>query len=227
MKTNQTDTIQEVRLLLPWYAKNTLGESQTQWIAQTLKDYPELQQELEQIKVEINFFDQHMASIDTQAYENNPQRFDNLMQKIKQPEEKTPSPSTTKQGLLTQIKSWLSPHNSGLWKASAIMAVALLVLQNSLWITQPSSHVTYQTLSGEDETASKQTGVIFMVSFQAEASMQAIQTLLLTHQLSIIQGPDLAGLYLIKAEKGIDTSKLIEALSEQDQFIQFISEQEE
>jgi hypothetical protein len=230
MKYSQHDSLKEARLLLPWYSQGLLDQEQMDWMKIQINTYPQLVEEKLMVQEESDWLQQQIRSVHTEKYCHDSQRLDNLLEKIQQDEKHKFSSTTTViktplySSYINKIKHYLLPSPEiGLWKAGASLALLVITIQTGFLVQSYFSNTNrdYVTLSGETSLVAQE-GNILLVSFKEEATMQQVSTLLTKHQLSFIQGPDLAGLYFIHIPENLDQDVLIKILEAETHIISFI-----
>ena len=229
MKQSQQDILTEARLLLPWYSQGLLDQEQMDWMKIQINNYPQLLEEQLAVQKEANCLQKQINSLDIEKYSNHPQRLDNLLEKIHQYEQSTTTPLTVTKTpaykyYINKIKYFLFPTPEiGLWKAGASLALLVISVQSGLLVHNhlSNTNIQYDTLSGENTIVESEENIL-LVSFQEKATMQQVHAVLIKHQLNFIQGPDPAGLYLIRIPNNMDQATLIKILESEHHIIRFI-----
>ena len=233
LKQSQHEILTEARLLLPWYSQGLLDQAQMDWMKIQIDTYPQLLEEQLRVQKESEWLQKQVNTMKLEKYYHDPQRLEALLAKIQQAEQSKSlsntaiSPAFYKihlNKIKHNIKHYLFPSAEiGLWKAGASLALLVITIQSGLLVQNHLSNtdIQYETLSGENSLEAQENNTL-LVSFQKEATMQQVDTLLNQYQLSFIQGPDPAGLYLVNIAGNMDQSTLIKILAAETHIIRFI-----
>lgn len=177
-----TTPIQE---LLPFYVNATLEGEDKARIEQAIKDDPFLQDEIELLT-------KLRGEIQGQQFENSPGELGlKRLQKSIEAENLKNDPVARARSKITKEQNW---H----WRAAAIAACLLLMLQTI---------VTYSVWQSGDLSAAggnqimQVSGPILSVTFVPSAREDNIRRLLLTVEATIIDGPSALGVYKISVPK--------------------------
>lgn len=231
--SNKQADFQKAQALLPWYAKGELSTEKSLWLSKQIDSNLALKDELNLIQKQISITENYIKKLDTEAYEDKPERLSNLMDKIhgqSQNEETSFNNKTDKKGLWAKLISIL-PQSQGAWQTAGALALGIMVVQgvviSQLYKTDQGTE--YTTLSGEgsgQQNIQADDQLVLLTRFDLNATVYDVDALLTKYNLSIINGPDAGGIYQLTVndkltEDAID--KIIAELEAQDKIIKFIA----
>lgn len=162
------------------------------------------------------------------AYENNTQRFEQLMQRIDKEEETERSQG----GVLTQAGNWLGKCHQWLFGESqpqlryaALAMTAVIIGQTAYIVSQDSTStgvITYEAASGDTDAATNEGH--YLVVFNADADIADVNDLLEQTDGQIVKGPESGTIYTIRFAGHLPKEKL--AAFENNALVEFFDKSE-
>lgn len=213
---------EEIEMLLPWYVSGKLAPRDHRRVEDYLKAHPNIAHQLKLIEGEAE------ASISSnEAISGAPAgSLDRLLADIAAYEKKR-----TLANLPRRLWAWTESIANDVtapklrWAAAGVAAViAIQAVTIGVLLVGEGTHPQFKTASGE-KTEPATTGVVALVRFTPEASMNEIGSLLETFRATIVAGPMPGGIYRIKLSaenlSDKDAQALIERFKSSNKMISF------
>lgn len=210
-----SESIEEARLLLPWYITGKLSPEEHNLVEQVLEHCPSLQEEYQRELKVLNTVRDNASLLQLKAVDTTEQRLDKLMKRIEQDNVTTSAP-TPKQapfvkpaapkplklrGLLDRILpsfDWLTPAN-------AVFATLLIVQAGFIGLvgydlSNKEQQQIYHSASVADDVQAVKAnnGTILLIDFKEEAQIKQVRDFLLQWNAHIVDGPDDNNLFRIE-----------------------------
>jgi hypothetical protein len=180
----------DIHELLPFYVNGTIKSAEKDLVEQAIKTDPAL-------LAEVEFLKKLRDEVQAQEFENSPGELGlKRLQKAIAEEEINNDPISRAKNKITKEQNWG-------WRAVAITACLLLVLQSA---------VTFSTYSRNDLSAAggsygfPRGGNIVNVTFAPDAQEENIRALLLAVDVTIVNGPSALGVYQISVPKDVEAT---------------------
>ncbi|MBX2833394.1 MAG: hypothetical protein KTR28_00315 [Micavibrio sp.] len=180
----------DIHELLPFYVNGSLEGKEKTLVEKAIQDNPSLEKE-------IKFLKQLRSEVQAQEFENSPGELG--LKRL----QKAIAEEKLKNDPIARAESKISREQNWGWRAAAIAACLLLMLQTI---------VTFPMLQNSDLTAASgpqifhADGRVVNVTFAPDAQEENIRNLLLAVDASIVDGPSALGIYKLSIPKNLDAT---------------------
>lgn len=208
------DSVEEARLLLPWYITGKLTEPERKLVERVLETHPELADEYRRELKLVDMIRANTALLQLSAVDTTQQRLEKLMKRIESEEQVNSvlSPAATprlapRRDWLGEAKQWmlnLLPRWEGLTPANAVFALLLLIQAGFLgWFAHSASSqqegiYVSATVAGDPTAVPVVNGMVLLVDFNGDARVQQVREFLLHWNARILDGPNDTGYFKIE-----------------------------
>ena len=210
MSTLSDKDIEELSLLLPWYANGTLDAEDSVRVEQALAEDDALAREFDLI------LEDQAVIVDLVSEEDVPSSISERFKAALEAEIDAPpvrQNETTGHGVVSRMMSLLFPAQPRAYAAvAAMIAILLPVVALVSFEAGNQNTAQYQTASGEDPVVSD--GVRMLVKFNAEVSWTQVDAFLKENAGQIVKGPTPDGFYELEFAAGTDAAEEMERLPE-------------
>jgi anti-sigma-K factor RskA len=214
---------EQIEMLLPWHAVGTLSLAEAQRVEHALASDPELARQFDLVRDELG----GTIHVNETLGAPSARAMDTLFSRIEAEAPRKHRAASV--GLSERFSGWLaslSPRSLAYAAAAAVLALVLQAAVITAIVMPPSgSHGErggYVTASAP----ATDTGSFAMVQFAPQANAAEIAALLKTNKLSIVDGPNAAGLFKVRvAVTALPKEALAQAVRrlQQDKAVGFIA----
>lgn len=207
---------------LPWYVNRTLSSEESSRVEGHLEACPDCRREVAELRL-LQEAVRHRAD---EAPEPSEAVFQRVMERIEDYEASRFRPGR----LYRALTSWL-PSPELLWQPALRPAVAVVGLLLIVQAVAIAGLLTYGSPSREIRTlagppAARAPGPVAKIAFQAEATEEAIRSLLTEADASIVAGPSALGIYTValppKLEDEAAVDEALERLRARKDVVRFV-----
>ncbi len=204
---SKADTVEEARLLLPWYITGKLSNAERELVERMLSQNAELRADYERECKMVGVIRTNASLLELTTLDSTQMRLDKLMRRIEHSEApKTavaPPPPVTAPAFTHKLQQWLRqylPDLQWLTPANAVFA-SLLILQVGFaaWFFQAkaATETVYVSATANDQptAVSVSKGMKLLVEFNNSAQVQELRDFLLKWNAHITDGPDANNLF--------------------------------
>lgn len=213
---NRPDDIDDVALLLPWYATGRLNEVDRRRVELYLEEHPEERAHLAVIEEEREETERLNRALP------GPSGMDDILAGIRRSENRR-SVARTESGLtrlLAKLGEWLADFSAPV-RGAAIAALLLLLAVQAGTIgalLRSPQEAEFRTAAGETVAAARPS---LLVMFAPDASAAEITALLETIQARIVDGPRAGGIYGLALMVEADPEAALAALQARGDLVVF------
>ncbi len=195
---------EEIRLLLPWLANDTLEGPERARVELHLESCAACGEEVALWRRTGGA----VHRVGDGAFEPSPERLERLLETLPEPPREGPGRET----LVERFRAWWHslPGRAGPLLAAQSLAVAGLAAV-VVWQALAPSPPLYETLSAREGVVARE-GTRLDVAFAEDATERELRELLRAHQANLVGGPSALGIYTIAVPSDVAVSERVERL---------------
>lgn len=231
----QGDTVNEARLLIPWYITGKLSGPERKLVESMLEQYPDLKKDYLREMRTVELLRSNDGLLHLTAVDTTQQRLDKLLKRIQREEDSVPDAllpaSLPTSGKKSGIKfSWpgffrsLWPSMEWLTPANAVFASLLLIqagfigwFAHSFMANGNVQESVYHTATADTngETVPLVGGMVLLVDFNEDAPIKQVRDFLNKWNARVLDGPDANNLFKIEIRDVEPSDKRSDAVLQQ------------